>query len=42
MAIIDIKFLRRVKNMLKKGYRTPKWVMNTEAFEVLSNIEDKR
>ncbi len=39
---IDIKFLRRVKNMLKKGYRTnSKWVMNTEAFEVLSNIEDK-
>ncbi|MFY0147924.1 phage major capsid protein [Bacillus cytotoxicus] len=39
---IDIKFLRKVKNSVKKGYRkNAKWVMNTEAFELVSNIEDK-
>lgn len=39
---ITIKFLRRVKNSLKKGYRrNAVWVMNTEAFETLANIEDK-
>lgn len=41
-ASIDIKFLRKIKNAVKKGYRkNGKWVMNTEAFELLSNIEDK-
>lgn len=39
---VTIKFLRRIKNSLKKGYRrNAVWVMNTEAFETLANIEDK-
>lgn len=41
-ADITIKFLRRVKNSIKQGYRrNAVWVMNTEAFETLANIEDK-
>lgn len=41
-AVIDIKALRRIKNKLKQGYRAnARWVMNTEAFELISNIEDK-
>lgn len=40
-ANVDIKFLRKVKNSLKKGYRkNAKWVMNTQASEVLANIKD--
>ncbi|MGN7287434.1 phage major capsid protein [Shouchella rhizosphaerae] len=39
---ITIKFLRRVKNSIVQGYRrNAVWVMNTEAFETLANIEDK-
>lgn len=39
---VDIKFLRKVKNLIKQGYRkNAKFVMNTEAFEAVSNIEDK-
>ncbi|MGQ9028661.1 phage major capsid protein [Bacillus licheniformis] len=41
-SVITIKFLRKVKNQIKRGYRkNAKWVMNTEAFETLANIEDK-
>ncbi|MCY7677105.1 phage major capsid protein, partial [Bacillus safensis] len=41
-SLITIKFLRKVKNQIKRGYRkNAKWVMNTEAFETLANIEDK-
>ncbi|MED3386537.1 phage major capsid protein [Bacillus subtilis] len=41
-SVITIKFLRKVKNQIKLGYRkNAKWVMNTEAFETLANIEDK-
>ncbi|XOQ12643.1 MAG: phage major capsid protein [Shouchella clausii] len=39
---VTIKFLRRVKNSIVQGYRrNAVWVMNTEAFETLANIEDK-
>ena len=42
LATVDIKFLRKVKNQIKQGYRrNAVWVMNTEAFETLANIEDK-
>ncbi|KSW07169.1 head protein [Bacillus velezensis] len=41
-SLITIKFLRKVKNQIKRGYRrNAVWVMNTEAFETLANIEDK-
>jgi len=41
-AEIDVKFLRSIKNKILQGYRDKaQWVMNTEAFETLSNIEDK-
>lgn len=41
-ATIDIKFLRKVKNSIKQGYRkNAKWVMNTEMQELIANIEDK-
>lgn len=41
-AEVTIKFLRRVKNSIVQGYRrNAVWVMNTEAFETLANIEDK-
>ncbi|MGG3157141.1 phage major capsid protein [Priestia megaterium] len=40
-ATLDIKFLRKVKNQIKQGYRkNAKFVMNTEAFEAISNVED--
>ncbi|APB82552.1 major capsid protein [Bacillus amyloliquefaciens] len=41
-SVITIKFLRKVKNQINRGYRrSAVWVMNTEAFETLANIEDK-
>lgn len=39
---IDIKFLRRIRTAINSGYRVnSKWVMNTEAFNILADIEDK-
>ncbi|MDL5143101.1 phage major capsid protein [Bacillus atrophaeus] len=41
-SVITIKFLRKVKNQILRGYRKKAvWVMNTEAFETIANIEDK-
>ncbi|MBY0094940.1 phage major capsid protein [Priestia aryabhattai] len=41
-AVVDIAFLRKVKNMIKQGYRqNAKFIVNTQAFELLSNLEDK-
>ena len=40
--VMDIRTLRNMKNAITKGYRRhAKWVMNTAAFELISNIEDK-
>lgn len=41
-ATIDIKFLRKMKNSIKQGYRkNAVWVMNTDAQELIAGIEDK-
>ena len=41
-SIIDIEFLRKIKNTIKVGYRkNAKWIMNTTMQEIISNIEDK-